>query len=215
MFKKLFKSELKTLFVFIVFFWIVAFSLFAVYSSVLISKSQSENVENNALHRLKDIDNAFFNIIADINTFTELINADEQKYMGIINYTDASNEFSAIGNKLININTYINGFALISDENRYITYNMPNITSDNILHLQVAFPLSTEKIGELKWFFSEQMNESIFGEYIVCGLNIFETNKSKLYIFLDKAILNEVLQKDADTLNVTLMDQNGKIFIYI
>ena len=213
MIKKLFKSELKSLFIFIVFFWIVAFSLFAIYSSVLISNSQAENVENNALHRLKDIDNAFFNIITDINTFTELVNDDEQKYTNIINTSGTSNELSVIGNKLININTYITGFALISGNNRYITYNMPNITSDNIIHLQVAYPLSTEKSGEFKWFFSDQLNDSIFSEYIICGLNVFETQKSKLYVFLDKTILNKVLQSDTDTINITLMDQNGKIFI--
>ncbi len=210
--KKLFQNELKTLLILIVFFWIVAFSLFAVSSSILISKSQSENVENNELYHLKDIDYSFFNIIADINTFTELINSNEQKYIDILNNPGASNDFAAIGNKLIGINPHIKGFAIIFGENNYVTYNMPNITSDNILYLQIAFPLSTEKIGEYKWFFSEEPDNSAFSDYIICCSNIFETNKSKLYIFLDESMLNDILQKGKDTANITLMDQNGKIF---
>ena len=212
MVKKIFKSELKTICIVMVLFWIVAFSLFAAYSGMLISTQQFEATENSALYRLKDIDSTFYHNISDINTFAELISTDEQKFIDIIKSQDSSNELSTLANKLINDNTYINGFALISQENRYVTYNMPNITSDNIIHLQVAFPLADKKPGELKWFFSESGTTSLFTEYIICGLNVFETDKSKLYIFLDKSILNGIIQTDSKTSIITLMDQNGKIF---
>ena len=210
MLKKIFKSELKALFILIVFFWIIAFSLLAMYSCMLINTLKSENTESNAMYRLKDIDSMLFNNISDIEVFTELINADKQKFMGFINTQDF-NSISAESARLINGNPYISGYALIAPDNKYITYNMPNITSDSIIHLQVVFPLTAEKIGDSKWFFSDDNTNTIFNEYIICGVNVFETDTSKLYIFLNKAILNGALQTDAES-TITILDENGIFF---
>ena len=208
--KKLFKSELKTLFILIVFFWIIAFSLLAIYSCMLINTLKSENIESNAMYRLKDIDSIVFKNMNDVEVFTKLVNADKENFTQFINNQD-SNSLSAEANKLINGNPYIRGFALIVPDNNYITYNMPSITSDSIIHLQVAFPLSSEKIGESKWFFPDENANTLFNEYIICGVNVFDTDTSKLYIFLDKSILNGALKADAEAI-ITLLDENGIFF---
>lgn len=208
--KKIFKSELKTLFILIVFFWIIAFSLLAMYSCMLVNTLKSENIESSAMYRLKDIDTMLFNNVSDIEVFTELINTDKQKFTQFINTQDI-NGISAETTKLIKDNPYIRGFALVAPDNKYITYNMPNITSDSIIHLQVVFPLTSEKIGDSKWFFPDDNTNTIFNEYIICGANVFETDTSKLYIFLNKSILNGALQADAES-TITLLDENGKLF---
>ena len=208
--KKIFKSELKTLFILIVFFQIIAFSILAMYSCMLIDTLKSENIESSAMYRLKDVDSMLFNNMSDIEVFTELINTDKQKFTQFINTQDI-NGISAETTKLIKDNPYIRGFALVAPDNKYITYNMPNITSDSIIHLQVVFPLTSEKIGDSKWFCPDDNTNTIFNEYVICGANVFETDTSKLYIFLNKSILNGALQADAES-TITLLDENGKFF---
>ena len=208
--KKIFKSELKSLFILIVFFWIIAFSLLAMYSCMLVNSLKSENIESSAMYRLKDVDSMLFKNMSDIEVFMELINSDKQKFTQFINTQDI-NGISAEATKLIKDNPYIRGFAIVAPDNKYITYNMPNITSDSIIHLQVVFPLTSEKIGDSKWFFSDDNTNTIFNEYIIFGANVFETDTSKLYIFLNKSILSGVLQADAES-TITLLDENGKLF---
>ncbi len=208
--KKILKSELKSLFILIVLFWIIAFSLLAMYSCILVNSLKTENIESNAMYRLKDMDSMLFNNINDVQVFTELINAEKQKFFQCINTQDFSS-LSAEITKLINGNPYISGFALIAPDNKYIAYNMSSITSDRIIHLQVVFPLTSEKIRNIKWFFPDDNTNSIFNEYIICGANVFETDTSKLYIFLNKSILNRVLPSDSES-TITLLDENGKLF---
>ena len=100
--KKIFKSELKTLFILIVFFWIIAFSLLAIYSCMLINTLKSENIESNAMYRLKDIDSIVFKNMNDVEVFTKLVNADKENFTQFINNQD-SNSLSAEANKLIEV----------------------------------------------------------------------------------------------------------------
>ena len=181
--KKIFKSELKSLFILIVFFWIIAFSLLAMYSCMLVNSLKSENIESSAMYRLKDVDSMLFNNMSDIEVFTELINTDKHKFTQFINTQDI-NGISAEATKLIKDNPYIRGFALVAPDNKYITYNMPNITSDSIIHLQVVFPLTSEKIGNSKWFFPDDNTNTIFNDYIICGANVLKLIPQSFTSFL-------------------------------
>lgn len=214
MIKKLFANDLKTLSVIIFLVAVIALISVGAYSSFIMSDSLIENIEVTALSHLKSSDSLLYEKTKDIQRFADSLSLNEP-LRKIINETEDPDEFNRFMKKNLSNFETVEACVLLSNSGKGYVYNMPNFTDDHLLQLQVSCRHSNEKTGFLQWYNIDQSEiiTPIFNKFIVCSTSIFSEQSAKLYIFVKKNTLNEIVAGSRGNTLVSVLDEGGRLIV--
>lgn len=211
--KVFFKDDLKTMTIILLVISIVSIAAIGTYSGIIMIEALMDNTESRAISHLESSDYLTIEKTKNIQRFTDIINADNNLHKYI---ADGNNEeIQKIVKKAVMDFEDIEGCILIDDQGRKYVYNLPFITDDNILQMQVSCPRISEKEGQLKWYNISQtdMITSAFSNFVICGTNVYENTPVTLYIFVKKDIFSGLFSTTSENAVVSVLDDSGNLIV--
>ena len=211
--KKNVPYSLQTLVLYIVVVALAAIIGVGCFSSTVVTDTLRVNAEQTALMHLKSMDAVLLEKTKNIQRFVDLVSSDD-RLESLVMQENADVDL---------VNTYLRNVTgefpdieacIISKEfEKNYSFNMQDLSEDDILQLQVSCPIVSEKRGELNWFKINlnQLQKPMFDDYVICATNIFKTSPVKFYIFVDKDMLSQIVNVSLSHTVSTMLDGNGRV----
>lgn len=211
--KKIVPYSLQTIVLYIVVVFLAAIIGVGYFSSNVVTDTLRVNAEQTALMHLKSMDAVLLEKTKNIQRFVDLVSNDE-RLESLVMQENADVDL---------VNTYLRDVieefsdieaCIISKEfEKNFSFNLQNLSEDDILQLHVSCPLVSEKRGELNWFKINlsQLQKPMFNDYVICATNIFKTASVKFYVFVDKDIFSQIINASMGHTVSTMLDGNGRV----
>lgn len=212
--KKIFiKDDLRTISVVLLLASIMSIVSIGTYSGVIMVDALTDTAESRAISHLESADFIMIEKTKNIQRFADMLNANDNLH-NLINNGDKEGVHSIMKKTAADFED-IEGCILVDDFGVEFVYNLPFITEDNLLQLQVSCTRLSEKVGQLKWYNTDQteMVTLAFSNFVLCGTNIYDTDSVTLYIFVRKDIFSGIFTTSSESAVVSVLDSSGELIV--
>ena len=142
------KDDLRTMSVILLIASVISIVAIGVYSGVIMINALTDTAESRAISHLESADFIMIEKTKNIQRFADILNANDRLHT-LITVGD-KNGIHSIMRKTVADFEDIEGCILVDSQGRDYVYNLPFITEDNLLQLQVSCTRLSEKTGQLK-----------------------------------------------------------------